>query len=162
KVIGGGLPVGAYGGRRDLMMQIAPAGPVYQAGTLSGNPLAVAAGRKTLEILGRPGVYEKLEAHGSALGAGLMEVAARHGRMISVGRVGSMMCPYFATAMPRNLADVTASDREGWTRFFNEMLRRGVLMPPSPYEAFFLSVEHTAAVIARVLEAADESFGAIA
>lgn len=158
KVIGGGLPVGAYGGRRDLMMQVAPAGPMYQAGTLSGNPLAVAAGRKTLEILAREGVYEELELAGRRLATGLMEVAHRHGRVISVGRVGSMMCPYFAPVMPRDLADVTASDREEWTRFFHGMLRRGVLMPPSPYEAFFLSVRHDEAVIARILEAADATF----
>lgn len=162
KVIGGGLPVGAYGGRRDLMMQVAPAGPMYQAGTLSGNPLAVAAGRKTLEILARDGVYEALERAGRTLAKGLMETAARHGRVISVGRVGSMMCPYFAAAQPENLADVTATDREAWTRFFNEMLGRGVLMPPSPYEAFFLSTEHDDAVLGRVLEAADASFAAIA
>ncbi|MEC8496153.1 MAG: glutamate-1-semialdehyde 2,1-aminomutase [Planctomycetota bacterium] len=158
KVIGGGLPVGAYGGRRDLMMQVAPAGPMYQAGTLSGNPLAVAAGRKTLEILARDGVYEQLELVGRGLATGLMEVAHRHGRTISVGRVGSMMCPYFAPVMPRDLSDVTATDREEWTRFFHGMLRRGVLMPPSPYEAFFLSVRHDEAVIARVLEAADATF----
>ncbi|MEM9803578.1 MAG: hypothetical protein AAGA20_24895 [Planctomycetota bacterium] len=140
----------------------APAGPVYQAGTLSGNPLAVAAGRKTLEILGRGGVYEALESAGSKLAIGLMESAARHGRLISVGRVGSMMCPYFAAAAPQNLSDVTASDRDAWTRFFHEMLSRGVLMPPSPYEAFFLSVTHTDDVIGRVLEAADASFAALA
>ena len=162
KIIGGGLPVGAYGGRRDLMQQVAPAGPMYQAGTLSGNPLAVAAGRKTLEILGRDGIYEALEAAGSQLATGLMEIAARHGRVLTVGRIGSMMCPYFSPVMPRNLTDVTATDREGWVRFFNEMLSRGVLMPPSPYEAFFLSVEHDRGVLDRVLDAADASFAAIA
>jgi glutamate-1-semialdehyde 2,1-aminomutase len=162
KIIGGGLPVGAYGGRRDLMEQVAPAGPMYQAGTLSGNPLAVAAGRKTLEILGRDGIYEALEAAGSELSRGLMEIAARHGRVLSVGRIGSMMCPYFSPVMPRNLTEVTATDREGWVRFFNEMLSRGVLMPPSPYEAFFLSVEHDSGVLGRVLEAAEPSFAAIA
>lgn len=159
KVIGGGLPVGAYGGRRDLMMQVAPAGPVYQAGTLSGNPLAVAAGRKTLEILGRDGVYDALEAAGRALATGLMAIAQAHGRVISVGRVGSMMCPYFAPAQPRDLAQVTATDREAWTRFFHGMLRRGVLLPPSPYEAFFLSVRHDEAVIGRILGAAEGAFG---
>lgn len=161
KIIGGGLPVGAYGGRRDLMQQVAPAGPMYQAGTLSGNPLAVAAGRKTLEILGRDGVYEALEVAGSTLSKGLMEIAARHGRVLAVGRIGSMMCPYFSAVMPRNLSDVTATDREAWVRFFNEMLARGVLMPPSPYEAFFLSVEHDSDILGRVLEAADASFSAI-
>ena len=161
KVIGGGLPVGAYGGRADLMMQVAPAGPMYQAGTLSGNPLAVAAGRKTLEILGRDGVYENLEHAGSELQKGLMGIAHEHGRAISVGRIGSMMCPYFAASMPRNLADVTASDREAWTRFFNVMLRNGVLLPPSPYEAFFLSTAHSDAIIGRVLEAAEVAFKAI-
>ena len=161
KVIGGGLPVGAYGGRRDLMMQIAPAGDVYQAGTLSGNPLAVAAGRKTLEILGRDGVYDALEAAGSALGRGLMECAARHGRILSVGRVGSMMCPYFSTAMPNNLSDVTASDRDAWTRWFHGMLERGILLPPSPYEAFFLSSCHDEAIVGRILEAADAAFATL-
>ena len=161
KVIGGGLPVGAYGGRSDLMMQVSPAGPMYQAGTLSGNPLAVAAGRKTLEILGRDGVYEELEGAGSALQKGLMGIAHDHGRAISVGRIGSMMCPYFCSSMPRNLADVTASDREAWTRFFNVMLRNGVLLPPSPYEAFFLSLTHTDAIISRILEAAEVAFKAV-
>lgn len=144
------------------MQQVAPAGPMYQAGTLSGNPLAVAAGRKTLEILGRDGIYEALEAAGSQLSTGLMEIAARHGRVLAVGRIGSMMCPYFSPVMPRNLTDVTATDREAWVRFFNEMLSRGVLMPPSPYEAFFLSVEHDSGVLDRVLDAAEASFAAIA
>ena len=161
KVIGGGLPVGAYGGRRDLMMQIAPAGPVYQAGTLSGNPLAVAAGRKTLEVLGREGVYEGLEAAGSELSKGLMESAARHGRVISVGRVGSMMCPYFSLAAPKDLSEVTATDRGAWTQFFHGMLERGVLLPPSPFEAFFLSTAHSGDVLGRVLEAAESSFAAL-
>ncbi len=158
KIIGGGLPVGAYGGREDLMMQVSPAGPVYQAGTLSGNPLAVAAGGKTLEILGRDGVYEQLDEAGSQLQKGLMGLAHSHGRSISMGRVGSMMCPYFSSVMPRNLADVTATDRENWVRFFNVMLRSGILLPPSPYEAFFLSVTHTSAIIDRILEAADLGF----
>ena len=140
------------------MMQVAPAGPMYQAGTLSGNPLAVAAGRKTLEILGREGVYETLEQAGSTLQKGLMGIAHDQGRAISVGRVGSMICPYFCSSMPRNLADVTASDREGWTRFFNVMLRNGVLLPPSPYEAFFLSLSHSDAILGRVLEAAEAAF----
>ncbi|QDV09964.1 Glutamate-1-semialdehyde 2,1-aminomutase [Planctomycetes bacterium Poly30] len=158
KVIGGGLPVGAYGGRSDLMMQVAPAGPMYQAGTLSGNPLAVAAGRKTLEILGRHGIYEQLEYAGSTLQKGLMRVAHEHGRAISVGRVGSMICPYFSAAVPRNLTEVTATDREAWVRFFNVMLRSGILLPPSPYEAIFLSVTHTQPVLDRILEAADLAF----
>lgn len=155
KVIGGGLPVGAYGGRKDLMMQVAPAGPMYQAGTLSGNPLAVAAGLKTLEVLGRDGVYESLEARGSALAKGFMELGARHGRPVAVGRVGSMMCPYFAAGVPRNLSEVTATDRAAWTTFFRAMLENGVLLPPSPYEAFFLSTAHDEEVVARVLAAAD-------
>ncbi|MGK0482796.1 MAG: glutamate-1-semialdehyde 2,1-aminomutase, partial [Planctomycetota bacterium] len=158
KVIGGGLPVGAYGGRSDLMMQVSPAGPMYQGGTLSGNPLAVAAGRKTLEILGRDGVYEQLERAGSRLQKGLMGLAHEHGRMISVGRAGSMICPYFSATMPRNLSDVTATDREAWVRFFNVMLRSGILMPPSPYEAIFLSVTHDDVIIDRILEAADHAF----
>ncbi len=155
KVIGGGLPVGAYGGRRDLMMQVAPAGPMYQGGTLSGNPLAVAGGMKALEILARDGVYPALEAAGSSLAKGLMGIGAKLGRPIAVGRMGSMLCPYFSAALPRNLADVTATDREGWTRFFHAMLANGVMLPPSPYEALFLSTAHDEATIGRVLEAAE-------
>ena len=157
KVIGGGLPIGAYGGRKDLMEHIAPAGTVYQAGTLSGNPLAVAGGDKTLELLGRPGVYEGLEEASRTLAEGLEELCRKHGRPGRVQRMGSMLCLYMTDDPVRNLDDVTASDREGWTRFFHKMLEGGVHLPPSPYEAWFLSTCHDQAVLDRVLSAADRA-----
>ena len=157
KVIGGGLPIGAYGGRKDLMEHIAPAGTVYQAGTLSGNPLAVAGGDKTLELLGRPGVYEGLEEASRTLAEGLEELCRKHGRPGRVQRMGSMLCLYMTDEPVRNLDDVTASDREGWTRFFHKMLEGGVHLPPSPYEAWFLSTCHEQAVLDRVLSAADRA-----
>ena len=160
KVIGGGLPIGAYGGAAKLMSRISPAGDVYQAGTLSGNPLAVAAGRATLDAL-TPAAYATLEASASALQAGLEEAAAAAGVPLFVGRQGSMLCPYLAGAPVTNFADVMASDRERWTPFFHGMLERGVLLPPSPFEAWFLSTAHDAAVIARIVEAARGAFAAI-
>jgi len=154
KVIGGGLPIGAYAGRRDLMERISPSGDVYQAGTLSGNPIAVAAGNETLEILARPGTYEALEERSAELQAGLERIASARGIPIHVGRQGSMLCLYFSETEVHQLDDVTRSDRERWTRFFRGMLERGVLLPPSPYEAWFLSTAHDSEVVARVLDAA--------
>ena len=159
KVIGGGLPIGAYGGRRDLMEQVSPAGTVYQAGTLSGNPLAVAAGTTTLAATDEPGFYDTLEARGAQLEAGLLEAARKHDVPLVVGRQGSMLCPYLANEAPRTLDDVTQSDRERWTRFFHAMLEEGVLLPPSPYEAWFLSSAHDEACVDRVPSAADRAFG---
>ncbi len=155
KVIGGGLPIGAYGGSRDLLRHISPAGDVYQAGTLSGNPIAVAAGDATLEVLGQEGVYERLEERGAELEAGLLEIGARRRVPVQVGRQGSMLCLYLSETGVHCLADVTNSDRERWTTFFRGMLERGVLLPPSPYEAWFLSTAHDTEAVARLLEAAD-------
>ncbi|MDA1264107.1 MAG: glutamate-1-semialdehyde 2,1-aminomutase [Planctomycetota bacterium] len=155
KVIGGGLPIGAYGGRADLMQQISPAGDVYQAGTLSGNPIAVAAGEATLDLLDRRGVYEGLEEQGARLQAGLEQAAREAGVPAVVQRQGSMLCLYLREAPAVNMTDVTASDRERWTRFFQGMLERGVLLPPSPYEAWFLSTAHDAGVVDEVVAAAE-------
>ncbi len=160
KVIGGGLPIGAYGGRAEIMRRVSPAGDVYQAGTLSGNPLVVAAGRATLEAL-TPATYDGLERAGAALQAGLEEAARAAGVPLSVGRQGSMLCPYLAAEPVTSFADVMASDRERWTGFFHAMLERGVLLPPSPFEAWFLSTAHDKATIARVVEAARGAFAAI-
>ena len=157
KVIGGGLPVGAYGGRRELMQRISPAGDVYQAGTLSGNPLAVAAGLTALEALDAPGVYEGLEARSRQLAEGLLSLAEAAGVPMHVGRQGSMLCPYLSERPVRCFADVMASDRERWTRFFHAMLEDGVHLPPSPFEAWFLSTVHDEEVIARVLQSADRA-----
>jgi glutamate-1-semialdehyde 2,1-aminomutase len=155
KVIGGGLPIGAYGGRAELMDHVAPAGRMYQAGTLSGNPLAVAAGLAMLKALQEPGVYARLERSGARLEAGLKERAAARSVPLVVGRQGSMLCPYFSHQPVRLLSEVMATDRAAWTRFFHGLVARGVLIPPSPFEAWFLSTAHDDAVIDRVLDAAD-------
>jgi glutamate-1-semialdehyde 2,1-aminomutase len=157
KVIGGGLPLAAYGGRRDLMERIAPTGPVYQAGTLSGNPLAVAAGLAALRALSADGgaAYGKLEAAGAALAAGLQEAAERHGVPCRIQRQGSMLGLFFAAGPVRNLADVHASDRERYKRVFHRMLEAGVHLPPSPYETFFVSTAHGEAEIGATVEAFD-------
>ena len=161
KVIGGGLPIGAYAGPRALMERVSPVGDVYQAGTLSGNPIAVAAGRATLAQLDRKGTYEALEASGAQLASGLEELAREHDVPLCVPRQGSMLGPYFTAAPVRDLAGATASDRERWTRFFHHMLERGVLLPPSPFEAWFLSTAHDEGVIDEVLEAADGALGSL-
>ncbi|HTQ81035.1 MAG TPA: glutamate-1-semialdehyde 2,1-aminomutase [Thermoanaerobaculia bacterium] len=162
KVIGGGLPTGAYGGRRDLMEQMAPAGPVYQAGTLSGNPLAVAAGRAALAVLGvdSPCPYEQLEATGARLQAGILDAARRHGIPCRVERQGAMCGLFFTDQAVRNLADVQATDRARFNRVFHRLLDHGVHFPPSPYEAFFFSTAHGAAEVDFTLEAFERAFAA--
>ncbi len=155
KVIGGGLPLAAYGGRRDLMQQVAPAGPVYQAGTLSGNPLAVAAGLAALGALRADGfaAYERLEATGAALEAGLLAAAERHGVPCRVQRQGSMLGVFFTGEPVRRISDVHASDRELYKRVFHRMLGSGIHLPPSPYETFFVSTAHGDDEISRTVEA---------
>lgn len=158
KVMGGGLPIGAYGGRIDLMRLISPAGDVYQAGTLSGNPLAVAAGLAALAATDEAGFYEELEASSAALQRGLEESARAAGVSVWVGRQGSMLCPYLAPEPVTSFEQVMATDRERWKRFFHAMLERGVLLPPSPFEAWFVSSAHDEAAIERVIRASRESF----
>ncbi len=162
KVIGGGLPVGAYGGRRDLMEQIAPAGPVYQAGTLSGNPLAVAAGRAALDLLQKDdgAVYQVLEETSAELTRGLEEAAARHGIPLQVQRQGSMLGLFFTDRPVRRIEDVDGSDRELFARIFHRLLDRGVHLPPSAYETLFVSAAHGAAEIAHTVEAFDHALAA--
>lgn len=162
KVIGGGMPLAAYAGRRDLMQKIAPAGPVYQAGTLSGNPLAVAAGRAALAILGQddPCPYEQLEQTGARLQAGLEEAARRHGVPCRVERQGSMLGLFFTDQPVHRIEDVDASDRERFKRVFHRLLDLGVHLPPSPYEALFLSTAHGEKEIAQTLEAFDQALAA--
>jgi len=158
KVIGGGLPVGAYGGRRELMSRVSPAGDVYQAGTLSGNPLSVAAGLATLRACDAPGFYARLEQLGARLQAGLEAAAAKHHVPLYVGRQGSMICPYVSRVPVTTLDAAMASDRALWTRFFHAMLREGVHLPPSPFEAWFLSSQHDEAVVDAICAAADRAF----
>jgi glutamate-1-semialdehyde 2,1-aminomutase len=157
KIIGGGLPVGAYGGREELMAMIAPEGPVYQAGTLSGHPLTMAAGVATLTALDVQ-VYERLERAGARLEAGLRQAAAAAGRTISITRVGSLVTVFFRATEPVSIAEAMTADRDAYARFFREMLDRGVLLPPSQFEAWFISATHDDAVIDSTIGAAREAF----
>lgn len=163
KIIGGGLPVGAYGGSKRLMEMVSPAGPVYQAGTLSGNPLAMAGGIATLEILKEPGTYETLEEHSHRLAAGLEKLAASHRVPIALNRVGSMLTVFFVQTdgqKVQNYADACASDTKRFAKFFNSLLEQGIYLPPSQYESLFISLAHTEAAIDQTLEAADRAFAA--
>jgi glutamate-1-semialdehyde 2,1-aminomutase len=142
KVIGGGLPVGAYGGRREIMEQMAPSGPIYQAGTLIGNPLAMAAGLTTLKLL-TPEVYDHLEKMGARLEAGLKRNAEEVGIPLTINRVGSMVCPFFTEGPVNNYDTAKGSDLETFRRYFGEMLSRGVSIPPSQFEGMFVSAAHS-------------------
>ncbi len=143
KIIGGGLPVGAYGGRRDLMTQMAPSGPIYQAGTLSGNPVAVAAGLATLTALTEPGTYEDLEEKGAWLARELANAAARQGVDLTVNRVGSMLTLFFTAGPVNTLEEAKKSDLTQFRKFFQGMLEAGISLPPSQFEALFISRAHT-------------------
>jgi len=161
KIIGGGLPVGAYGGKAALMDWVAPAGPVYQAGTLSGNPLAVAAGLKTLEILRRPGTYERLEKISSKLASGLAAAAAKAGLPLTLNRVGSMLTCFFTGLAVTDYASAKRSGTGKFARFFRSLLERGVYFPPSQFEAAFVSTAHSEADVASTVEAAARAIGQI-
>ena len=163
KVIGGGLPVGAYGGRRDLMEQVSPSGPVYQAGTLSGNPLAMSAGLATLEILKEPGAYQTLEQRGAALEAGLKESAQSAGVPLVVNRVGSMLTPFFVKAgdAVTNFDQAAACDTAAYAKFFHAMLAQGVFLAPSQFEAMFIGLAHGKKEIAQSIAAAKTSLAAV-
>jgi len=161
KVIGGGMPVGAFGGRRDIMEKIAPLGPVYQAGTLSGNPLAVAAGLATLKKLQAPGFYDRLGMTTRSLCDGLARAALKHGVVFSAKSVGGMFGIYFRSAAPSSYAEVLECDKERFKRFFHGMLQRGVYLAPSAYEAGFVSAAHTDADIAATISAASSAFSRV-
>jgi len=162
KIIGGGLPVGAYGGRREIMEQLAPLGPVYQAGTLSGNPLAVAAGLATLEALATPTNYERLERLSAALEEGLAEAARETGVPVTINRVGSMMTVFFTDGPVRNYDDVQRCDAGRYAVFFHSMLERGVYLAPSAFEAMFVSLAHRDADIEFTVDQARKSFEVVA
>jgi glutamate-1-semialdehyde 2,1-aminomutase len=159
KVIGGGMPVGAYGGRADLMALVAPEGPVYQAGTLSGHPLAMAAGVATVRAL-EPPRYAELERTGAALEAGLTAAARDAGREVAVSRVGSLLTVFFRSAPPVTTDEALAADRDAYARFFGAMLDAGILLPPSQFEAWFISLAHGDAEIEATIEAARAAFRA--
>ena len=158
KVIGGGLPVGAVGGRRDILQKLAPLGPVYQAGTLSGNPVAVAAGLATLKLVCEQGFQERIEATTRTLVAGLQEEAKNAKVVFCAQSIGSMFGLYFRAAPPRSFAEVMQCDRERFNRFFQEMLKRGVYLAPSAYEAGFVSAAHGDSEIEDTLRAARAAF----
>jgi glutamate-1-semialdehyde 2,1-aminomutase len=160
KVVGGGMPLGAFGGRRDIMEKIAPLGPVYQAGTLSGNPLSVAAGLATLKKIAAPGFYEALTARTKSLVDGLAGAAKKRGVKFSAQSVGGMFGLYFAATPPASYAEVMAGDKEAFNRFFHAMLDAGVYLAPSAFEAGFVSAAHSDADIAATVAAADAIFAA--
>jgi glutamate-1-semialdehyde 2,1-aminomutase len=161
KVIGGGLPVAAFGGRRDIMQCLAPLGPVYQAGTLSGNPVALAAGMATLKIIQAPGFFERLSATARTLCAGLTAAAGARGIPFCADSVGGMFGLYFRASPPASYAEVMQCDREMFNRFFHAMLARGVYFAPSAYEAGFVCAAHGNAEIEKTLNAANQAFAEI-
>lgn len=158
KIIGGGMPVGAYGGRRELMSQISPAGPIYQAGTLSGNPVAMAAGLAMLELVQEPGFHDRLSASAARLCAGLEAAAAEAGVAVTTTQVGAMFGLFFTDQKVETYAQATACDITAFNTFFHAMLERGVFLAPSAYEAGFLSSAHDDSIIEATLEAAREAF----
>jgi glutamate-1-semialdehyde 2,1-aminomutase len=160
KIIGGGLPVGAYGGRADLMELVSPSGPVYQAGTLSGNPLAMTAGIWCLERLS-PGLYRTLAARGTRLAAGLAEAARDAGVALQVNAVGSVLTPFFTERPVRDYASATSANTDLYARFFREMLARNVYPPPSQFEAWFLSAAHTVKDVDTTIAAAKAAMRAL-
>ena len=162
KVIGGGMPLAAFGGRKDIMACISPLGGVYQAGTLSGNPVAVAAGLKTLEIIQRPGFYENLTARTKQLVQGFQAAAAEAGVPFAADSVGGMFGLYFSDGLPQNYADMARSNTDGFKHFFHGMLERGVAFGPSAYEAGFVSAAHTPELIDETVAAAEAVFAAMA
>jgi glutamate-1-semialdehyde 2,1-aminomutase len=160
KIIGGGLPAAAYGGRADIMATVAPEGPVYQAGTLSGNPLAMAAGAALLDLLARPGTYETLEARSARLEEGLRQAARDASATVTINRVGSMITVFFCAGPVVDYATAKASDTKRFGRFFHAMLERGVYLPPAQFEAAFVSLAHGEAEIDLTVAAAGEAFRA--
>ncbi|MEW6490639.1 MAG: aminotransferase class III-fold pyridoxal phosphate-dependent enzyme, partial [Thermodesulfobacteriota bacterium] len=161
KIIGGGLPVGAYGGKREIMERVSPSGPVYQAGTLSGNPLAMSAGLATLRALRRPGVYEALEHKSKTLCGGLAELTRRRGVSAFHTRVGAMFTTFFQEGPVTDYATALKSDTGRFGRFFQGMLERGVNLAPSQFEAGFVSLAHTEEDLGRTLEAADQTLATL-
>jgi glutamate-1-semialdehyde 2,1-aminomutase len=162
KILGGGLPAAAYGGRADIMATVAPEGPVYQAGTLSGNPLAMAAGAALVDLLAQPGTYDALERTSARLEAGLREAARAAGVTATVNRAGSMLTVFFCPGPVTDYASARTSDTGRFSRFFHAMLARGVYLPPAQFEAAFVSLAHGEEEIDLTLRAAAEAFDTVA
>ena len=161
KIIGGGLPVGAYGGRKDIMEQVAPSGPVYQAGTLSGNPVAMAAGIATLRELKAPGFYERVEEASRQLAAGLKAAAEKAGKDVFLSRVGAMMGMFFTRGPVRSFADAKTSDLDAFAAYYRQMLSKGIYLAPSQFEALFVSAAHSQQDLQATVAAAQESLAAL-
>ena len=161
KVIGGGMPVAAFGGKRDIMNSVAPLGPVYQAGTLSGNPVAVTCGLATLHEIQQPDFYKRLSEQTAKLVKGLGAMAKKHGVAFSAQSIGGMFGIYFRGKCPTSFKEVMECDADRFKTFFHAMLDNGVYLAPSIYEAGFVSITHDDSVIARTLEAADEAFAKV-
>jgi glutamate-1-semialdehyde 2,1-aminomutase len=161
KIIGGGLPVGAYGGRRDIMEQMAPEGDIYQAGTLSGNPLAMAAGLATLRILQERDVYQELENKGRMLFSGLEDAAKAAGVKVVINRIGSMGSLFFGEDPVTDFASAKASDAEKFKGYYAKMLEQGIYLAPSAFEACFVSTAHDEKSIQKTIDSAAKSFGSL-
>ncbi|MEC2159294.1 glutamate-1-semialdehyde 2,1-aminomutase [Virgibacillus halodenitrificans] len=161
KIIGGGLPIGAYGGRMDIMEQVAPLGPAYQAGTMAGNPASMAAGIACLEVLQEEGVYEKLDQLGEKLEAGILHQAKKHGIPVSVNRLCGALTLYFGDQKITNYDQAEASDGEAFAKFFKLMLKQGINLAPSKFEAWFLTIAHTETDIEQTIDAVDKAFAAM-
>lgn len=161
KIIGGGMPVGAYGGKTEIMDYVSPVGPVYQAGTLSGNPVAMAAGLKTLQLIQGDMIYEALEKTSSLLEDGMRQNIEDLGIPAQINRVGSMFCQYFSEEPVTDFASASKADRDKFNRYFKEMMRHGIYLAPSPFEAGFVSLAHTDADITKTLDAHRKALQAI-
>lgn len=162
KIIGGGLPIGAYGGKKEVMDQVAPLGPAYQAGTMAGNPASIRSGIACLEVLRQPGTYEKLDALAAKLTGGLGELADRYGIPLTINRVRGAFSTHFCSHPVRNYDDAQAADGEMFAKFFRLMLDQGICLAPSKYEAWFLTTAHTEADVDETLNAAEHAFRAMA
>jgi glutamate-1-semialdehyde 2,1-aminomutase len=161
KIIGGGLPIGAYGGRKDIMAQVAPLGPAYQAGTMAGNPASISAGIACLQVLQQPGVYDRLDELGRLLEDGLAASALRHGVPLTVNRIRGALSTHFCDHPVTNYEEAQDTDGEQFAKFFRLMLSEGVCLAPSKYEAWFLTTAHTEDDVIQTIEAADRSFAAL-
>lgn len=161
KIIGGGLPIGAYGGRVDIMEEVAPLGPAYQAGTMAGNPASMLSGIACLEVIEQDGVYEQLDRLGAMLEQGLLEAASKAGVPITINRLKGALTIYFTDEIVVNYEQAEATDGALFAKFFKEMLHRGINLAPSKYEAWFLTTAHTEEDIQKTIEAADEAFAAL-
>ncbi|GKV57121.1 glutamate-1-semialdehyde 2,1-aminomutase 1 [Sporosarcina sp. NCCP-2222] len=158
KIIGGGLPIGAYGGKKEIMDEVAPLGPAYQAGTMAGNPASMLAGIACLEVLQQPGVYEQLDRFGAKLEEGISSLAQKHGIQMTINRLGGALTLYFTDQTIENYEQAEATDGVMFGKFFKLMLERGINLAPSKYEAWFLTIAHTENDIEETLQAVDESF----